>query len=205
VDPALYDKAKSFASTKVYYRDPSKPVAWNNPVKSKDAKRKLITAILDIYSRIFGKAFYYPYQDLYLKVYGGGSGYDRVYFMARNYDLMGRKTLAERSYRTVIEGNAPSKEDASFFYGALLSAEGDERGSTGMLKGLLAEYPRSKWIIAAHYYLGRNSALNGDVDTAKEEYRKVIKLYQNIQSDAEAMRVLETDVVLRLDHLTGKK
>ena len=204
IDPTLYGKVMSFTSANVYYKNPRNPAIWSNPLNSKDAKRRAITAVLDLYSKVFGKYFSYPFQEVYLAIYSGISGYDPVYFKARNYDLMGRDESAIKYYTMLVEGNSSYKEKALFFYGVLLSKKGNERFSTGLLKRLLKEYPNSKWTIAAHYYLGRNGILRGDIDSAVEEYRKVVKVYQQCESDPEAMDILKTDVVLRLDHLMKK-
>lgn len=135
--------------------------------------------IAALYFKVFKRAFFNPYQDVYLRVkkrYPRGEDGFRLFFMARNYHLSCRYDLAKRYYHILLKSHPQSKyrEDALFFCGMLYSDIKDYASAVDFFK--LSIENSAKWKNAAYYYLGRSYALMGEEELAFKAYSNVNEL-----------------------------
>jgi len=199
-DPASYDVIKGFFGSNIFYPNAKKPTIWDCPDNNKSFFRFLLAKELDLYVKIFGKKFAYTFQDIYLNMFAGKSGYNELFFRARNYDIYGRHDLAVDYYVRFIKEFPldPDQDDALIFLGLLYTRAGEAGKAIDVLDHLLEVSPSTMWGPRAYYYLGCNYESQAEIEKAKDCYKKSIEMLREQDGELAMVKLLELHSVSRL-------
>lgn len=135
------------------------------PIKYAPLRSEAVTQDIHIFDRItmkyvdlFGRLFSDNYQDIYLSREAVSlEGAEKLFFLARNYDLYGRALKAEETYKLLMQRYPESAcaDDARFFLGVFyINQLNGLESAKKALEDLLAFYPDSRWRSQADFYLG---------------------------------------------------
>lgn len=196
VDLDRYLKLRSVFSSDIYYPDFSMSVRWKNPVLKRNFIRRNIGNLTYAYVRIYGANFVNFYQDIYLKIYSPKKAAEKIYVIARNYDLYSRFELATTGYEKIIAKYPKSErmENALYFLGILEHNKKMLDSSITKFNSLLTKYPETIYRASAYYYLGYNYEEKGNYLLAKKNYEKALKIYKESSPDlltSDEMKVVE--------------
>lgn len=140
----------------------------------------IIDYIADAYFKLFKHRFFNLYQDIYFNFKKKNFLPEdfRLFYMARNYQLAYRDTLALEGYNIFLEKFPASnyRGDVVFFCGILYFDKGDFPRAVKFFNEVLAKYPR--WKQAAYYYLGRAFGFIRNCEAGLSAYRNagIVKL-----------------------------
>jgi len=143
-------------------------------------QRHLLDWIAGTYFKIFGRNFFFTYQDLYLKMKKVDQPKDfRLFFSARNYHLTNRLELAKLAYSELLEKIPDSiyAEDAVFFSGMLYFDKGDYQRAVDYFTQIISNNTL-KWSNPAYFYLGRSYDEIGDSTESIRAYSRMSVIYQ---------------------------
>jgi len=174
------------------------------PIKYSPSRSEAVTEDIHIfdwitmkYVDLFGRPFSDNYQDFYLSSKTDIlEGAEKLFSLARNYDLYGRMDKAEETYRLLSQRYPASSyaEDSQFFLGVLYTNQlNDFEKAKETLENLLALYPDSKWHSEANFYLGIVYDKVGDTKRADSFFLD----YSGLK--------LNTDAMLRLISAKAKE
>ncbi|NQT06182.1 MAG: hypothetical protein HQ575_01430 [Candidatus Omnitrophica bacterium] len=142
-------------------------------INTKDIKRILASEFISLYYDLFGDVFVILFQESYFRLWD-----IRPFFRGRLKHMAFRLDEAIADYTIAISDAKSSdliRSEAAFYRAQAIWDKGDYNRAILEFNKFSKEHPRSRWDVAAQFYLGNSYERLNDFDKAKPFYLKAVR------------------------------